>query len=665
MRPITVAAATLDQTPLDWDGNVANVREAISMARERGASVLCLPELCLTGYGCEDAFHAPHVQLGAMRALEAILPDTRGLAVSVGLPIWHRNALVNTAALLVDGRLVGLTAKQFLAGDGIHYEPRWFKPWPANVRTDVDTPVGRAPLGDLLYQVGDVSIGFEICEDAWVASRPGADLGLAGVDIVLNPSASHFAFGKSTTRERIVLEGSRAFGVTYAYANLAGNEAGRVIYDGGALVACSGAMLARGPRFPYRPVSIAVATVDLEQTRVAQARSSSRAPAISAVVAHTVAVEHELPRAPLSSPREEAPPAWWSSEHKKEEELARAVALGLFDYCVKSRSNGFVVSLSGGCDSTAVAYLGAAAIHFAVAELGLDETKRRLAHAPGVAAATSARAIVGATLTTLYQATRNSGEVTRAAAREVASALGAQHHDLDVEPLVRAYVGLGEGALARSLTWETDDVALQDVQARVRGPSAWLLANVRGALLLATSNRSEAAVGYATMDGDTCGGLSPIAGIDKNFLRRFVRWLEVEGPAEIGPMPALGAVTRQQPTAELRPPSAHQTDEDDLMPYDLLDFVERAAILDKQSPADVLARAEVSFPQHSPAALSTWVGRFYRLWCRNQWKRERYAPSFHLDDESLDPRTWCRFPILSSGYARELRELAGAPSEER
>jgi NAD+ synthase (glutamine-hydrolysing) len=89
----------------------------------------------------------------------------------------------------------------------------------------------------------------------------------------------------------------------------------------------------------------------------------------------------------------------------------------------------------------------------------------------------------------------------------------------------------------------------------------------------------------------------------------------------------------------------------------LLDCVERAAIRDKMRPVEILFVAETEFPQYSRGQLVTWIERFFRLWCRNQWKRERYAPSFHLDDENLDPKTWCRFPILSGGYERELAEL--------
>ena len=193
-------------------------------------------------------------------------------------------------------------------------------------------------------------------------------------------------------------------------------------------------------------------------------------------------------------------------------------------------------------------------------------------------------------------------------------------------------------------------MALQNIQARVRGPGIWMLANLRRALLLATSNRSEAAVGYATMDGDTCGGLAPVAGIDKDFLRRWLRWMELA-------VPALGLVNRLQPTAELRPPDRHQTDEGDLMPYAVLEEIEDAFIRDRHTPLEAFKELRVQHPETEASQLAAWVERFYRLWCRNQWKRERYAPAFHLDDKNLDPKTWCRFPILSGGYERELGEL--------
>jgi NAD+ synthase (glutamine-hydrolysing) len=323
------------------------------------------------------------------------------------------------------------------------------------------------------------------------------------------------------------------------------------------------------------------------------------------------------------------------------------------------------VSLSGGADSAAVACLVALMVRFSVRELGLDGFAEKFEHIEGLSRLISERELTLALLTTAYQATQNSSNVTREAAARVARTLGATHLEFDVDALVAGYVSAVEGALGRKLEWQRDDLALQNIQARVRAPSVWLLANLNSALLLSTSNRSEAAVGYATMDGDTAGGLSPIAGIDKAFLRRFLVWLEKTGPQDFGAIPELAAVNVQAPTAELRPPSATQTDEADLMPYEVLDAIERAAIRDKRTPREVLTLICAQFGQYSQNELWLWLDRFFRLWSRNQWKRERYAPSFHVDDESLDPKTWCRFPILSGGFSRELRELRQSLAREK
>ena len=128
-------------------------------------------------------------------------------------------------------------------------------------------------------------------------------------------------------------------------------------------------------------------------------------------------------------------------------------------------------------------------------------------------------------------------------------------------------------------------------------------------------------------------------------------------PVGVGPLPALSVINALAPTAELRPPGSEQTDEDDLMPYRVLDAIERAAIRDKQTPVEVFQIVREKFSDDSPARLGAWVERFFTLWCRNQWKRERYAPSFHVDDANLDPKSWCRFPILNSGMERELADL--------
>ncbi len=646
----------MNQTALDWDNNKANIREALKRAREQGVTLLCLPELCIPGYGCEDTFSSPGVQRMSWRILHELLPETEGLITCLGLPLAYENRIYNAVAMVADGRIAGFIAKRNLAGDGIHYEPRWFKPWPPEVSVEFERDGQTYLIGDMIFDIGGLRIGFEICEDAWVGARPGVDLARAGIDFIMNPSASHFAFNKRQIRKRFVLEGSRAFGVSYVYANLIGNEAGRAIYDGDALIASAGNLLASGRRFSYEPAYLTTAVADVELTRVQQSRIASFLPDLESL-RQEVQMEFKLPRCE-PEPQQTDMPAWEESPNLKEEEFTRAVSLGLFDYLRKSRSRGFVVSLSGGADSTACAVLVYLMARFMLEELGSEEVRRRLDYiGPADEAFADARSLTGALLTTAYQATANSGQVTRNASREVARAIGATYHELEIQRIVDEYNRIVGQALGRELSWETDDIALQNIQARVRSPGIWMFANITGSLLISTSNRSEAAVGYATMDGDTSGGICPIAGIDKAFLRRWLRWMETEGPHGLSPIPELRLVNEQQPTAELRPREANQTDEDDLMPYDLLDAIERAAIRDKKGPKDVLSLMQMEFPQYERPQLITWIQRFYRLWSYNQWKRERYAPSFHVDDKNLDPKTWCRFPILSGGYRRELREL--------
>ena len=663
MKLVKIAAAALNQTPLAWDTNQHHVLEAISEARQQHANILCLPELCVTGYGCEDAFHSSGVQAEALRVLTEIVPHTSGMIVSVGLPIRYSGSLFNCVCLLADGEVLGFVGKQNLAGEGVHYEPRWFQPWPSGVHTLTQVAGRTYPLGDLIFDCGGVLLGFEICEDAWVAHRPGAQLASRGVDIILNPSASHFAFGKNEIRKRFILEGSRAFHAGYVYVNLLGNEAGRVIYDGGAMIASDGQLKGLGTRFSFADVHLTTAVLDIDAARMSRARTGNLQPQLGenseglVTCDFTYTPASPTPLEPQVDPSDSGP-------HVKEESFTKAVSLALFDYLRKSHSRGFVVSLSGGADSAAVALLCGTMVQFGIRELGAKRFRDKIPYLRDESRLETTDDLIRELLTCVYQSTRNSSETTRSAARTVAETIGANFLEWDVDQLVQDYVHLISGAQGRELSWDRDDLALQNIQARVRGPGVWMLANLQGALLLATSNRSEAAVGYATMDGDTCGGLSPIAGIDKAFLRQWLNWMKTTGPDGLKPIPTLAAVTDQQPTAELRPLSAGQTDEADLMPYEILDAIERAAIRDKQSPIESWQVLQAQFPTFSRHQLAEWTERFYRLWCRNQWKRERYAPSFHLDNENLDPKTWCRFPILSGGFTRELLELREQAANE-
>jgi NAD+ synthase (glutamine-hydrolysing) len=635
-----IAGAALNQIPFDWQHNLRNIRVAIEQAKAAGVELLCLPELCLTGYGCEDLFLSDWLPQSALEHLQQVRAWTHGICVVVGLPVRLNHRTYNTAAVLRDGQILGFAAKQFLANDGVHYETRFFTPWAAGQTTTVALGDESWPLGDLIFEHQGVRFGFEICQDAWQPAheRPAGRL-VGRVDLIVNPSASHFAMSKTDVRYQLVMEASRVYHCTYLYANLLGNESGRVIFDGEILVARNGHLLLRNQLLSFQEVDLEWMDVDF---------LAELAPAPEIV--------------PLPAPDEYL-------------ELNQAMSLGLFDYLRKARSRGFVLSLSGGADSCFCAVAVAEMARLGVQELGMEEFKRRSgcfpetpnvvvqAGASGQAtqliespepsnALSSNQQLVQHLLTCAYQGTVNSSDDTFNSARELADSLGARFYHWEIDEEVGGYVGKIQGALGRELTWQTDDLALQNIQARVRAPAIWLLANVLNCLLITTSNRSEASVGYCTMDGDTAGSISPIAGVDKDFVKKWLRWAETElGYA------ALSHVNALQPTAELRPQEDKQTDERDLMPYPLLNRIERLAFYDRLSPKQVLAMLEGEGTGFEEEQLKTYLRRFYTLWSRNQWKRERYAPSFHLDDYNVDPRSWLRFPILSGGFAQELAAL--------
>ena len=654
-----IAGAALNQTPIDWENNLRNIRTAIEQAKAAGVGLLCLPELCLTGYGCEDLFLSDWMPGAALAHLQRVREWTHGICVVVGLPVRLQHRTYNTAAVLRDGQILGFAAKQFLANDGVHYETRFFAPWVAGETTTVAWEGEEWPLGDLVFEHEGVRFGFEICEDAWRADdvRPACRL-RGRVDLIMNPSASHFAMSKTDVRYQLVMQASRTFHCTYLYANLLGNEAGRIIFDGEILVARNGHLLKRNQLLSFREVDVEWVDVDF----------AAELPEVEIV--------------PLPAPDEY-------------QELNQAMSLALFDYLRKARSRGFVLSLSGGADSCFCAVGVAEMVRLGVEELGLEEFKRRSGCFPAASAtvvqqagsggvatqvvknewpaerqnarggengnplptmapqpSTENQALVRQLLTCAYQGTVNSSDDTFTSAQELAASIGARFHHWDIDGEVAGYVGKIQGALGRDLTWQTDDLALQNIQARVRAPGIWLLANVQNCLLLTTSNRSEASVGYCTMDGDTAGSISPIAGVDKDFVKKWLRWAETElGYA------ALRHVNALQPTAELRPLADKQTDERDLMPYALLNRIERLAFYERLSPTQVLATLDAEETGFDHEQLKAFVRRFYSLWSRNQWKRERYAPSFHLDDYNVDPRSWLRFPILSGGFAEELAAL--------
>ncbi len=667
-----VGVASVNQTVGDWQGNERRLRAVIAAARDRGVKLLLLPEMCIPGYSLGDRL----LRLGTIERSWAMLmrladaaPD---LAVAVGLPILFEGVLYNGMGLLAGGKLAGLAAKENLATGDVEYENRYFLAWPHGRRLDYRGPDGTvAPLGTQTFELPGLGLAaFEICEDAWKGIRPGAMYALAGAEIILNPSASWFTIGKHRVRRRMVAQISQADHSVYLYASLLGCDATRLIFDGSLFIAVNGRVETEGRRFVFNEEwELIDRVVDLGEIRNARMEEGSWREQITRLQAGTLGTSPAVVRVPGDySTRTVAPPPpryWVPPEPSHPDpslrylestalrgraigerdlnhlELELALSMALRDYVGKTGIQTCCLAISGGRDSAMVALL--------------VQRMYRYGH-PDLDDAALAK-LVGQHFLCAYLATENSGPTTHAAAVAVAREVGARFFDGKIQGALDACQSTVEAMTGEPLSWQNPahDITLQNIQARLRGTLIWTLANLHNALLLVTSNKSEAAVGYTTMDGDSSGGLAPLADVPKSLVKLYLAWA-----AEFHGLKSIELVNRQDATAELRPPGEEQTDEGDLMPFVVLDQLMYAFVQLGLEPVDILRRL---WPDVRPLyngdvpRFAADIRKFVRMLCFAQWKRERFAISFRVTAFDLDPKTGFRFPPVQSPFVDELAEL--------
>ncbi|TGL58241.1 NAD(+) synthase [Leptospira ognonensis] len=646
MHLVKVSAVSLNTTPLDFSGNVKKIIQALSTNQCRDSEYILFPELCISGYGCEDSFFKESVWKRSWLALESLLPYTKNKVIIVGLVVFHGSFLYNCAAVLSNGKIIALIPKLNLANTGIHYERRWFHS-PNEFLVDQYMPhysenQTAVPFGHFLLEKDGVRFGLEICEDSWVTRRASHFYSEQGLDILFSPGASHFSLGKREIRHRIFQETSRTSQIITVFTNLCGNESGRAIFEGGSFFCMDGRVIKEGPRLFFGDSQVTSAAISLSQVRSLRAREKRSLP-----------TKDSLSKIPiLRLPSINTNPILLDHRQKEEShfdlpadlekttifnDFTRAVSLGLYDYLRKSKTKGYTLSLSGGADSAACALLVDSMKQIAKKDVGdfvfhnlnIEESKL---------------------LVTLYQKTENNSPLTEKIAKLLTEELETEHHSIAIDESVSVAVHLIETTLQKKLSWKTDDLALQNIQARIRSPLIWLLANLNGHLLISTGNRSEASVGYTTMDGDSSGSLCPISGVSKEFILNWLDDIQAGNNAYISPKESLRLLRETKPTAELRPLSEKQEDEKDLMPYPLLQKIERYLVYLGIDEEECLLNLVTDFPSLTKDYLSTQITRFTKLFAAAQWKRERLPPSFHLDEYGLDPKSSYRYPILSGGF---------------
>ena len=302
---ITVAACSLNQWALDFEGNTARIIESIKIAKHQGARLRVGPELEICGYDCLDHFLESDIYLHSWEMMARILADEEcyGILIDVGMPVMHRNVRYNCRVLALDGEILFIRPKIWLANHGIYREMRHFTPWerPRHVEQYyLPRMIQRlqgaklVSFGDCVLSTADSCIGAETCEELFTPDGPHVHMGLNGVEIFTNSSGSHHNLRKLDERLSLILEATRKSGGVYLYSNLKGGGGEREYFDGSSMIVVNGEVRAQGAQFSLDDVEVVTATVDLEEVRSKRYEPSRGLQAVRAPEYHRIETPFSL-----------------------------------------------------------------------------------------------------------------------------------------------------------------------------------------------------------------------------------------------------------------------------------------------------------------------------------------------------------------------------------
>lgn len=530
MEPIRLAGAQINLTVGDVAGNEARIAEAMAWAEDIRADILLLPELAVTGYPPEDlVLRASFVDenLAALRRLADLAGHTTTVVGFVdrvngevrGPADAVTRPVANAAALLAEGSILGIYHKVLLPNYGVFDEDRYFS-------------AGAKP--DTTWELSAGTVGVSICEDIWLPDGPPSLQAKAGAQLLLNINASPYHRGKASEREEMIRARAVDAGCPVAYLNLIGGQ-DELVFDGCSMVfAADGTLVHRSPQFE-------------EDRFVVELPGSARVNRLLG----------------------------------EEEEVYRALVMGLHDYVEKNGFDHVVIGLSGGIDSALTA---------AIAADALGPTR-----------------VWGISLPSRF-----SSESSIVDAKELAHRLGIRYDLIPIDNVFEAYLK----TLQEPFEGTSAGVAEENLQARIRGAILMALSNKFGGMVVATGNKSETAVGYSTIYGDMVGGYSVLKDVLKTFVYRLAKWRNSQ--SEVIPPSSIS----KPPSAELRP---NQKDSDNLPEYDMLDPILQMYVEQDRSPAEIIA---------SGADAAT-VEKVVRMVDSNEYKRRQAAPGVKITTKAF------------------------------
>lgn len=630
---IAVAAATPTVVVADCEANAAAIIAAVNDAAGRGAKVIALPELCVTGYTCSDLFWQKKLLDDAYSALERIARETKSLdaLIFVGLPLRAHGKLYNVAAACAHGRVIGFVPKQNLPAYNEFYETRHFTPGEGDVGTVVfageEVPFGQ----NLLFaceSLPDLVVAAEICEDLWVPAPPSTQHALAGATLVCNLSASDEMVGKSDYRRSLVAGQSARLVCAYLYATAGeGESTTDLVFGGQNMIAENGSVLAESTPFAN---GVIVADIDVERL-AGERRRLTTYPAADDEGYRTVSFSLRVEDTALSRVFDADPfvPADESTLAARCDEILSIQTLGLKKRLAHTHAISAVVGISGGLDSTLALLVTARAFD----ALGLDRSGIVAITMPGF----------GTTDRTYTNAT------------EMVRRLGATLEEIPIgEAVLQHFSDIGHDPSCHDVTYENS-------QARERTQILMDRANQTGGLVVGTGDLSELALGWATYNGDHMSMYAVNSSVPKTLVRHLVRFCaDTCGDERLAAV--LLDVLDTPVSPELLPPengAIAQKTEDLVGPYELHDFFLYQMMRFGFRPSKIFRIARIAFAKrYDDETILKWLRTFYRRFFAQQFKRSCLPDGPKIGSIAVSPRGDLRMP--SDACARSwLAEIDG------
>jgi len=686
---VTVATCNLNQWAMDFDGNLERVKESIRLAKAKKAAYRLGPELELCGYGCEDHFLETDTFIHCNESLVDILSSdlTDGILVDIGMPVLHNNVRYNCRVFCLDRRILLIRPKMVMADDGNYRETRYFAPWKRRgyEQHTLDRSLAEVtgqtlvPFGFAAIAARNTTVGCETCEELWTPNAPHIQMALSGVEIVGNGSGSHHQLRKLDNRVQYINAATRKCGGLYLYSNQRGCDGSRLYFDGGSLIACNGGLLAMATQFSLEDVEVVTATVDLDEIRSyrgsfssfgQQAAATELVPFIhvDAWLGHQEAADFTIRPSTAFTPT--YPTAM--------EECAFGPACWLWDYLRRSGAAGFFLALSGGADSSSVAAIVGTMCQL-VAEKARAGDEAVLADVRRVTREAEVdygdpKALASCMLHSSYMGTTNSSHETEDRATRLAQQIGAYHSSMRIDEVVSAVVSVFAQFISggRRPEYESrggtpaEDLALQNIQARVRMVLAYLCAQllpwVRGRkgflLVLGSANVDEGLRGYMTKYDCSSADLNPIGSISKLDLKQLLQWA-----SDKYGYTALKEIEQAPPTAELRPlegGQVAQTDEQDMgMSYTELGFFGRLRKISRCGPYTMFCKLVHVWNHLTPRVVADKVLYFFKQYSINRHKMTTLTPSYHAENYSPDDNRFdLRQFLYNTTWSRQARTIS-------